>query len=862
MTREGEHMVLVIGDESVEMRYTCAGIWRAELEGYDLTKGRDYTFEVRNDGGCVRKEWTGHRIMIVSNSYPRTLVIRDHWHDRPADSPFYSKAFSEAVFKHAQTRSKSIKDFFQGSGNVTFSFPAARIFPDEIIAITGSGRLFGDWKKFLILNELRFPYWDITLNVTDSFEYKFVILDKKTRKPLLWESGPNHFFAELPEEKTHLVVSDFIPDFPQRPWKGAGTAVPLFSLRSENSFGVGDFNDLKLLIDWAEKCGQNFIQLLPVNDTTATSTAADSYPYCAISSFALHPQYLHLLDAGVRADKNYRSLQAELNALPEEDYERVNEAKTRLLRRAFKVSGGKTIASDEYASFLKENDFWIFPYAVFCCLRDEKGTADFSKWGDYSNYSLTKVNNYRYNHKPEVNFYCYEQFCLDEQFKEASRYAHAREIALKGDLPIGVSRYSVDVWMYPNLFNTDSQAGAPPDDFSKEGQNWGFPTYNWENMASDGFSWLKARLKKMSDYFDAFRIDHILGFFRIWEIPSDAVSGLLGHFNPALPYSSGELKTAGFDIEKGGYDKPLLCDGVLDEVFSDVLGSEVKQKYIRNGNLDPSVDTQRKVLTLFASDCNKDLRKGFLKLLEDVLFVEDPHKKGYYHPRISAQETLAYKALNEDLRSKFDALYENFFFRRHNEFWKQSAMSKLPELLDATSMLACGEDLGMIPESVPSVMRDLHILSLEIQRMPKNQGEKFAVPSEYPYFSVCATGTHDTSNIRAWWEEDRKLSSSFFFDVLHCSGEMPYFCEPWVCKLVLENNLNANSMLAIFPIQDWLSVDGDVRYKGNPAEERINVPSNPHFYWRYRMSVTLESLVSDTAYCAAIKKMAEDSGRG
>ena len=553
-------------------------------------------------------------------------------------------------------------------------------------------------------------------------------------------------------------------------------------------------------MDWAVKAEQNVIQLLPINDTTMTHTWQDSYPYNAVSSFALHPQFIHLPAAGVRKDAAYLKKKEELEALPAIDYEAVNGAKLEILRKLYKgAKGQKVMASEEFKAFYEANREWLLPYAVFSVLRDQHGSPDFSKWGKYESYSDKKAEAFAKEYEEETGFYCYMQFILDQQLKDAVNYAHLHGVAIKGDLPIGVSRVSVDAWQNPRLFHLDSQAGAPPDAFAEDGQNWGFPTYNWEEMAKDGYAWWKARMGKMAQYFDAFRIDHILGFFRIWEIPSQYKSGLMGHFSPALPYSGDELRGMGFDPSRG------------------------------EGN--------------------------------DVLFVEDPRRKDFWHPRISGNRTWVYAQLDGSMKYRYDKLSEDFFWRRHDDFWRDSAMAKLPALLRSTGMLSCGEDLGMIPACVPWVMRDLNILSLEIQRMPKDPKDTFGHPEYYPYWCVCATGTHDTSPIRAWWEEDRGLTQRYYNEVLGCGGDAPYFCEPWVADLIVASHMHSPAMLAILPLQDWLATDGDVRYQGNPADERINIPAIPRHYWRYRMHCTLESLIANDHLNAHIRTLVESSGR-
>ncbi len=799
-TSWGEELKMKAGKRLFDMEYEDGGRWSVRLTGRDLKPGQKYSYELIKDGSVIRKEWRGHVLPEITAT---ELVVCDRWQSRPANSPFWSSAFTEVIFRRpgAVSFRNPAKDRKALSGRVVLEVTAPEVRSDESVAVFGS---FNGWAEPVIMDDGRFPFWVGAVD-SQAFEYKYAIVDSKTGEVRLWEKGGNRFFAS--ESPSTLWRCDS-PEFPTMPWRGAGLAVPVFSLRSEESFGVGEFHDIPKLVDWAVATGMNVVQILPINDTSMTGTWQDSYPYNAVSSFALHPQFIHLPSAGVRRDKAYKALQEELNALPEIDYERVNKEKKRLLKKAFTSRWERLSETDECKAFIDANKDWLLPFAVFSALKDEKGTPDFSTWGKESKFSPRLVKSYHEAHRDEVDFYIFEQYLLDVQLKEAVKYAHEKGVVLKGDLPIGVSRTSADAWSAPELYNLDSQAGAPPDAFSKDGQNWGFPTYNWDKMAETGFAWWKQRLGKMNEYFDAYRIDHILGFFRIWEIPARYRSGLMGHFSPALPFSREELRDRGFDMSSDYY------------------------------STSPDSDET------------------------NVLFIEDPRKKGYFHPRISAQDTLMYKGLPDHLKRSFDALHEDFFYRRHNLFWKESAYRKLPEILRSSGMLSCGEDLGMIPACVPETMEDLSILSLEIQRMPKDVHVEFARCEEYPYLSVCATGTHDTSPLRAWWEEDRDLTRRFFNNVLGCSGDAPYFCEPWVAEMIVRQHLKSPSMLSILPLQDWLAVDGDVRYQGNPADERINIPANPRHYWRYRMHCTLESLISNEALNSRLRSLVESSGRG
>ncbi|MDE7389277.1 MAG: 4-alpha-glucanotransferase, partial [Muribaculaceae bacterium] len=483
--------------------------------------------------------------------------------------------------------------------------------------------------------------------------------------------------------------------------------MPVFSLRSENDFGVGDFADLKLLADWAKATGQSFIQILPVNDTTMSRTNADSYPYNANSTFALHPMYLRIEELGTpsrKADRErFKAMRIELQALPAVDYTAVIKAKEEYSRLIFAEQGEKTLASPEFAEFVAGNASWLLPYAAWCVLRDRYRTPDFSQWGTDARFSQATVVRLLITDTAEMEYHMYIQFHLDRQLREAHTYANSIGVALKGDIPIGISRCSADAWQHPELFNLGMQAGAPPDDFAVLGQNWGFPIYNWPRMAADGYAWWRQRLSKMAEYFDAYRIDHVLGFFRIWQIPVGAVHGLLGHFYPAMPLSADDMQ------QEFGF------------TFSEQM-------------LAPGADTKGFASQLAAAESGDDAAAD---AFDDVLFVADSEQPLRYHPRIAAQKTSHYRSLSDDQRRAFDRLYEEFYYHRHNEFWRHKAMEKLPALVGATTMLPCAEDLGMIPASVPSVLADLQILSLEVQRMPKEYGREFGHPAGYPYMSVC-----------------------------------------------------------------------------------------------------------------------------
>ncbi len=872
----GDTALLGNGDTSRALRLEVDGdrLWHAEVELPDSVAAFTYRYIIKNEQGDTRQEWgQGHcfRPAAGVNEYD----IYDRWQDQPFDKPFYSAAFTECICRH---NSAGTKPLLPASGYVELCVAAPMVAPGCTLAISGEGDALGNWNpdRAIRMNSAEYPIWKAKIpaaGLNAATEYKYLIVDSANGRVVSWEGGNNRSIGVEPRENAATILAGMRFINSQTPWKGAGTAIPVFSLRTESDFGVGDFYDLKEMVDWAAAAGQTFLQILPINDTTMTGTWVDSYPYKANSIYALHPMFLRLEAIGELKDKKrreyYENLRKELNALPEVDYERVNKDKAEYCREIFASDGAKTMASPEYKAFIEKNGHWLLPYAAFCVLRDRFGTPDFNKWGEYAVYSADVQAKVQVEAQTEIDFVCYQQFHLDAQMRHVHEYANSHSIALKGDIPIGISRTSADAWVDPRLFNLDCQAGAPPDDFSVLGQNWGLPTYNWEEMSLDGFAWWKARFAKMAEFFDAYRIDHVLGFFRIWQIPMDAIHGLLGYFNPALPFSESELRNNyDFWIDVDLQTTPYIMDYFVEDFFGpytrEALDTYCNSAGYGRYKLKPEFDTQRKVADHFATlpkdEKHTRICDGLLGLIDNVLFIEDPVEKGKYHPRISAQYTYIYRALNDYERWCFNRLYNDFFYHRHNSFWYDKAMWKLPPLIDSTNMLTCAEDLGMIPACVPAVMQQLEILSLEIQRMPKDPGSTFGDTWSYPYYSVCTTSTHDMGGIRQWWEEDRDRSRDFYNNVLHEHGAAPYYAEPWVCDRIVDLHLASPSMLCILPLQDWLSIDANLR-RENPNDEIINVPANPQHYWRYRMHLTIAELASHTEFTSYLRDKTAHFGR-
>ena len=749
--------------------------WYVEIaDTWKVGTAIDYYYCLMRGKELLRQEWLieTHRIELVGKKINHYTVY-DHWIDIPEDAYLYSSAFTECVMPSECkpcSQSNNVRTLI-----IKVRAPQLRI--GERLAMVGEPAVLGAWdtQKAVPMKEHAPHEWVACLDATNLpigyFEFKFIVLGTESENTVLWEQGENRCI-DVPNmgDKEALVYELSQANFSIYPWKGAGTVIPIFSLRSEGSFGVGDFGDLKMMVDWAAKTEQRFIQVLPINDTNMTGTWQDSYPYNCISIYALHPQYTDFRQLPEIKDKEtkaqFETLRQELNSLPQIDYERMFKAKLDYLHVLFEQEWKRVKATKSYKEFYNNNKEWLEPYAQFCVNRDKEG---------------------------QVEFWYYVQYNLDQQMRAAHEYARKHRVVLKGDIPIGISRDGVEAWVEPKYFNLNGQAGAPPDPFSADGQNWGFPTYNWDEMLKDGCQWWVRRFRKMAEYFDAYRIDHVLGFFRIWEIPMPEKSGLMGQFAPALGLSREEIE---------GY-------GIYGH---------------------------------------------------DDLFLVDHKRSDRWHPRIAVQYQEAYERLNDGEKYNFNRLYNDYFYRRNNQFWYQEAMKKLPRLTQATRMLCCAEDLGMVPDCVPWVMNELRILTLEIQTMPKDPNIRFGKLSHNPYRSVCTFSTHDMPTLRQWWDEDWEQTQAYYNGPLRRSDAAPHPLPGWLAKDIVSRQLTSPSMLCLLSLQDWLSIDEKLRLPDQNAE-RINIPAIPRYYWRYRMHLTLEQLLKEDEFNENIKTLIIQSGR-
>ena len=815
-----------------------------------------YYYVADADGNEQRREWTG-----VPRTYyfdaTKNYIMPDLWREVPLQYHLYSKA-CQVTSGLPSGDALCVQRVPLYRKTIIFRVSAPQIRQGQSVAILGSHPALGSWNpaRYLRMEPIGLCEWLLSVNVDAilmPLEFKYVIVDDATHGLVAWEEGDNRTVeGMLPPEQnavpdgTVLVVYGESLRVKEEIWRAAGVAIPVFSLRSSHSCGVGDFGDLRLLVDWAVATGMKVIQILPVNDTTAARSWSDSYPYNIVSAFALHPQYLDLYALGPLRNKKYMTVflrqQNELNAMNHTDYEAVQRVKFDYIRVLYEERGQQTLDSREFKLWYEENQDWLVPYAEWLA-------------------GKSSVNG-----KPlSVNIVYFTQYHLHLQLKGAADYAREHGVVLKGDVPIGVNRDSVETATHPDLFCLDASTGAPPDNFSQNGQNWGFPTYNWESK--EIVPWFQKRLKWMEQYFDAIRIDHVLGFFRIWEIPTDAIFGLLGHFSPALPMTQGEIEYFGLPFRKDLFTRPLINDRVLQRLFG------LHVPYVREHFLIPrsyglydlkaEYDTQQKICEAFEGKGDENslwIRDGLYRLVSNVLFLEDKHQPEMYHPRIGAWLDPVYEALTAEEKDAYMRLYNNYFYQRHNIFWGATAMRRLSEVFGHTRMLCCAEDLGMLPDCVAPVLDALRILTLEIQSMPKQSGFEFTHLDGNPYRSVATVSTHDMPPLRLWWEESPERAQRYYVSMLQKQGRAPEHLPAHLAEEIIARHLYCPSMLCILSMQDWLAMDTELRSK-HPRDERINVPSDPYNHWKYRMHLPLEDLIAATKYNNKVRTMIQRSKR-
>ncbi|SHE81431.1 4-alpha-glucanotransferase [Chryseobacterium vrystaatense] len=870
----GQNLQLVIVDDKgsdVQIHtlfYAENGIWKCEVDYF--SKSISYKYRLSDEKGSVlREEFVLHNLNFPHNY--KEFIIFDEWNNKNFPENYLNnKILYNKLNQFVPEKATVLKKHTH-----LFRIEAPLYNPDWKIVLFGSTASLGNWsdEKTIHLSQSGFGIWEVSIEIPENefIQFKYCIYDKKEGRVIDVETGENRFTLPNPLTDVLQIVSNHYFKFRSyQMYHDAGVAVPVFSLRTGKGFGVGEFSDLKNLADWTKETSLGIIQILPINDTTANYSWTDSYPYAAVSVYALHPQYISLENLDYDLPKElvfeYQSEKEALNDLDLVDYERVIGSKWRFLKAVFNAEKEKIYKDRNFKKFIKDNEHWLIPYSAFCVLRDKYKTPNFNDWKTHKKYIAGKVSQLFTVKSKDYDvcmLHAWVQYQLHLQLKDAVEYIHSLGVSLKGDLPIGIYRYSVEAWTEPELFGMDFQAGAPPDQFTELGQNWEFPTYNWEAMKEDDYRWWKNRLKALEQYFDAMRIDHILGFFRIWRMPVSATQGILGYFYPAVPVVSDEFKARHIPFDFNRYCMPFINDMILWEYFGENSGKALE--FINSNNdgtysFKEEFDTQRKLTDFFKKYPRGVIEEKLISLCANVLFLTEERKgEIVYHPRFNVYRSDSYKYLSEWEQKAIYDLYQDYFFRRQDYLWSEKAMEILPVILNATKMLICGEDLGMVPACVPLVMDELAIIALKVQRMPSDN-VPFYNPKNADYMNVVTASSHDSSTLRQWWKEDPVVTQKYFNQQLIQYGKAPEEMNSHLAEIIMKQHLYNNAMLAIFPIQEFLATDSELT-NPNMDNERINNPAVFPHYWRYRMHLNIEDLKNKTIFNEKIAYWVKDSGR-
>mmetsp|Transcript_17129 Transcript_17129/g.28169 ORF Transcript_17129/g.28169 Transcript_17129/m.28169 type:complete len:928 (-) Transcript_17129:924-3707(-) len=912
-TSQGEEVSVEVVSSGAKFSTTvslkCNKRWQGEAQIPAAAVEDEFQYSYVVSNGSARSPMKFFRLPTQEQAIT-TIFFKDQWKRKSGSElppMFSSSLFRDVIFRTQLEKSQEIPRIVESDeSNTSFVVRMQVTLPatwdtKRRLYVTGSLPKLGNWNPNTAVPCAVDPetgLWSADVVVSPKnvpFTYKF-ICGTENRKEMQWENDPNRTItveamndflqatggASSSSPVSRILVATEEPFHFGRNYnfKGAGLAVAVSALRSEDSLGVGEFLDIKLVADWASKCGFQLLQILPVNDTTSYGDWRDSSPYSGISVFALHPIYINLPAIGSLSESLLEEIKEEKKRLEKAklEYAETYHTKMRLIRSAYAEHKAKGLLESDaaYAAFVSKHLTWLVPYAAFSVLRDQSGSSNFSKWGENATMNPEKAIKLAETlPKEEIEAYYFAQYHLHKQLLEASEHAKACKVGLKGDLPIGVNKYSVDTWIYPENFFLNTQTGAPPDSGCFWGQNWELPTYNWEHMARDGYSWWRNRMQHMAQYFHAFRIDHIIGFFRVWSVPDTQVKGLMGLFRPAVPIRKHELENRGMrDMDR--LLRPWIRRQHVQESFGG-KANEIINRFFngRSGDLlefKPEYNTERKIEAALAVPQNapdhqkkesSKTKETLYSMLDSVILIKDPQDGNAFHPRMRISDSRSFNELPNEWKGALNDLLNDYIWKRQDNLWNQQAHRLLPMMKNTSDMMACAEDLGMVPNCLPKTLADLNILGLRIQRFPTG-AEEFAWPGHYPANTVCSTSTHDTPPLRAWWEQLDGGKRNRFFGMLGGQGGAPGFFEPWMAEKCIAQHLESPSIWAVFPIQDIFSMRGDLRRSGHPSDEQVNFPElgENEANWRYRMHMNLDDLVRNQASIKHLAGVISSKGRG
>lgn len=574
--------------------------------------------------------------------------------------------------------------------------------------------------------------------------------------------------------------------------KRAGVSIPLSSIVTQHSLDCGDIYSLQVLSKWTRSCGLSIIQILPLNDSGFGKS-----PYSSISAYAMDPLYisLYLLDLDKESKKIERGLKFDLNS--------TRQKKLAILKKHF-LSIFNSHLTNQIKEFTKQYPFFR-TYSCFKILYEKNYGKLWTEWQFGSVHSIQIEDQIETENQTEYFFQAWIQMILCKQLRETKSVLEQDGIFLMGDMPILTSINSADVWSKRHLFNRNLSAGAPPDQFSYDGQNWGFPVIEWTMMKKENYSWWRERVQYLEKFFDLYRIDHVLGMYRIWSVPLNAKSARYGYFYPQK--------------------------GLSKEDFLSV-------------KLEPDEFVQKEILYEFAF--NQYVFCWDFASLPNFMSLDEDIKNQLI--TLSAKNS----SFDESIWKENGETILNFLSKESKMLACAEDLGAVPDFIKDS--IKQNEIIGL---DIIRWTRNYH-----------SEKANFILAEDYRRLSVASLSVHDTSVALAWWNEIDSNTKEQFLELIGLKEEESKDKVKLLEKM-MEFALSVNSIFSIHLLHDYLFDPQYNQYKDrklcildNPEEHRINTPgTQEEFNWDYRFPFVLEELLDNEKLCARIKKMIKQNSR-
>ena len=859
----------------VEMEYKYIVLTSAREPG-------DVSFDVRQEKDAEICWDTGpnRRIVLHNGGAERLVVATGDLFQPPItilQHLFFKGTFTEIVYRHEVDKESGIVVAPKNRGFMLLRLRviALQVAPSRRVMVTGSHPMFENWGKYEEMTPIDSIYWEFCVELprdTRQFDYKYVIRDEDG--VIEWEERDNRKYWPSGRGEDVVVYSDWL--FQRKPthFKGAGLLVPLFAVHSRRSVGrIGEFDDLKLLIDFAVKANLLMIQLLPIQDINCYYGKDEGSPSKQVSAFAFNPMYITLrnVDGFEETEEPF-----------ERDFGTVTKFKYRVLRDIFakRVNKAELIASDKFSRFVNWSQYWLPSYCAWCTIRDDALAAcpdAVPEWPPITSVVLPKLLEEPGDHFADgCLFHAWVQFICHQQMCEVCEYAAVNRVVLSCSITIGQNVNSSDSWAHPEMFDKDYTIGSPPDIFSFHGQNWFYPAWNWEAMKADDFIWLRKQVTHKERYFQAAMFDHPLGLFRCWNIPATTDNPLFGHFVPSIPIDIKDL----YDLQIR--DISRLCRPLfpINDVLSFPMSEATKEKLINalatceNGTwrFRSQFESDRQVIRAlkkqFKQSCSLDERLQFdlvkkilLSYFESVCLIPDqkePHRK--YYPRYSMTDSTVFNSLPERDAQVLYKMFVDFYYRTNIGLWHDQGHLKLSVLANS-QMQMFGYDLGVPLNDEEKVLHRVGICSFHVQRIPRESTLRFDMTTNYPYLSVCSPSSHDLPHLSIWWRREQADVQQFYYQILKMEGMVPSRITPEITKGILDLHMKSESMWCVLLFEDLLSLSNDFN-DVTDIDTWINDPAREN-NWSYRLDVPIDDLLTGhDQWMQTISDVVEQSQRG